>query len=99
MNGILQVIFTKIAEIVFDRACGARGEVPNISWSGKRQKACICEPARLAQSYFGACTRAVTFEIDVFMNAEHMQRIFVHKYQMCCEQTKNSLIAMFANVK
>ena len=66
---------------------------------GSAKNTCIREPARLAQSYFWACTRAVPFEIDVFMTAEHMQRIFVHKNHMCFEQTRNSLLAIFANVK
>ena len=42
--------------------------------------------------------RVIPFEIDVFMAAEHMQRIFVHKYHLCFEQTNNSLLAIFANV-
>ena len=38
MNGILQVIITKIAEIFSARARGARDKVPNLSWCGAHQK-------------------------------------------------------------
>ena len=41
------VIMTKVTEIF-----SAREKVPDIFWSGTRQKTCIHEPARLTQSYF-----------------------------------------------
>ena len=81
MNGFSPVNITKIAEIFFARACGARGKLTDISWSRKRQKTCTREPVRLAQSCFGLTNRWSHQHECVFQYRAPATQAFVRKYK------------------